>query len=235
MALYCVASVTATIFQCSPVEKAFNKNLPGTCIDNTRFWYANAGFSIATDVVILLIPMPLVHQLQIPKVQKIALVLVFALGGFVVITSCLRVTTIDIIANTTDITYDISSTMWTIIEPNVAVICACLPMVRPLIVRIFPKFMSKKSSGTNNFYTGQARGSRSLATAGTRSKEQGDWIELRAGKSDGNMASVHASVSLDNGSEESILAEGQRQHSGQSDSRVAIQKTIHYSVEHSKA
>lgn len=234
--MYCVASVLVTIFQCSPVEKAFNKGLPGTCIDNARFWYANAGFSISTDVVILLIPMPLVYQLQIPRVQKIALALVFALGGFVVITSCLRVTTIDIIANTTDVTYDVSSTMWSIIEPNIAVICACLPMIRPLIVRVFPKFMSKKTSDENNFYTGHAYGTRSRAGVGTRSKDHGVWIELGAGKSDGVMATkARAGLSPDNGSEENILAEEERQHRGQCITRTAIQKTMHYSVEHSKA
>lgn len=230
-----MASVLATIFQCSPVEKAFNKSIPETCINNAQFWYANAGFSIATDVVILLIPMPLVYQLQLLRVQKIALIMVFALGGFVVITSCLRVTTIDIIANTTDMTYDISSTMWTIIEPNVAVICACLPMVRPVIVRIFPKLVSKRSFDENKFYAGRAYGSRSRATAGTRSKEQGDWIELGAGKSGVVMASVHAGSGSGNGSEESILAGGGRPQVVRSDSRMAIQKTIHYSVEHSQA
>ncbi|KAI0883578.1 uncharacterized protein GGS22DRAFT_195248 [Annulohypoxylon maeteangense] len=139
--MYCIASVTATIFQCTPVTKAFDKSLEGTCIDNGHFWYSNAGFSITTDVIILTLPMPLVYALQIPNVQKAALIMVFALGVFVVITSCLRVTTIDIQATTSDPTYDIASTMWTVIEMNVAIVCACLPQIRPLIVRWFPKLM----------------------------------------------------------------------------------------------
>lgn len=78
--MYCLASVTATIFQCIPITKAFDKSLKGTCIDNGQFWYANAGFSIATDVIILILPMPLVYALQVPRVQKAALIMVFALG-----------------------------------------------------------------------------------------------------------------------------------------------------------
>ncbi|KAI4599953.1 hypothetical protein KJ359_001054, partial [Pestalotiopsis sp. 9143b] len=80
IAMYCVASLVVTIFQCTPVQRAWDKDIPGTCIDNGKFWYANGGFSITTDLLILLLPMPLVYALQIPRVQKAALMLVFTLG-----------------------------------------------------------------------------------------------------------------------------------------------------------
>ncbi len=138
VAIYGTGSIIATIFQCTPVDRAFNKLIPGTCISNSIFWYANGSFSIATDVIILGHSHALIYQLQIPKIQKIALVVVLALGGFVVITSCLRMTTINIAATSPDSTYDIASTMWTMIEMNVAIVCACSPMIRPLLVRLFP-------------------------------------------------------------------------------------------------
>ncbi|RYP00878.1 hypothetical protein DL763_000508 [Monosporascus cannonballus] len=139
VAMFCVATITATIFQCSPIEKAFNQTITGHCINNGHFWYANASFNISTDLIILIIPMPLIYGLQIPRVQKAGLAIVFALGIFVIITSCLRTTTINTQARTTDKTFDIASTMWTIIEMNVAIICACLPQIRPLLVKLFPK------------------------------------------------------------------------------------------------
>lgn len=80
IATYCVISVMLTIFQCSPVPRAWNKAIPGVCIDNAKFWAANGSFSIATDVIILTIPMPLVYALKVPRVQKAALMFVFALG-----------------------------------------------------------------------------------------------------------------------------------------------------------
>ncbi|RYP21171.1 hypothetical protein DL767_009317 [Monosporascus sp. MG133] len=122
IAMFCLATITATIFQCNPIEKAFNQTMKGHCINNGRFWYANASFNIFTDLIILIIPMPLVYGLQIPRVQKAGLVIVFALGIFVVITSCLRTTTINAQARTTDKTFDIASTMWTILEMNVAIL-----------------------------------------------------------------------------------------------------------------
>lgn len=80
IALYCTASLIVTIFQCSPIQRAWNKEIDGTCINIAKFWYANGGFSIVTDVVILLLPMPLVYRLQISCVHKVALMLVFTLG-----------------------------------------------------------------------------------------------------------------------------------------------------------
>jgi hypothetical protein len=82
VAMYCIASVVATIVQCDPIPRAWDKTIPGNreCISMAQFWYANAGFSIATDIIILLMPMPLVYGLQVPRIQKVALILVFALG-----------------------------------------------------------------------------------------------------------------------------------------------------------
>ena len=80
VAIYCVASVTITIFQCTPVPRAYDKTLDGTCINNGQFWFANSGFSIATDLIILCIPLPMVYVLQLPRAQKFALIAVFTLG-----------------------------------------------------------------------------------------------------------------------------------------------------------
>lgn len=52
-----------------------------TCINLTTNWYANAGFSIATDILILLLPMQPLWASNLPVNQKRALMLVFALGG----------------------------------------------------------------------------------------------------------------------------------------------------------
>lgn len=225
--IYCISSMISTIFQCSPVSKAFNKTLPGTCIDLAKFWFANAGFSIATDVIILLLPMPLVYKLEVPRAQKVALMAVFAIGIFVVVTSCLRVTTLDIFATSTDNTYDIANVMWTIIEPNVAVICACLPILRPLVVKLFPALRSKNSA---NRYGTPGYGSKSRGTRGTRGNpipHGDDWPESSTKSNNIHMATIQRSNS-NAGSEESILA------GGQNNTNSGIHKTIEYSVQYTE-
>ncbi|RYO80230.1 hypothetical protein DL764_009921 [Monosporascus ibericus] len=217
--MFCVATITATIFQCSPIEKAFNQTIKGHCINNGRFWYANAGFNISTDLIVLIIPMPLVYGLQIPRVQKAGLAIVFALGIFVVITSCLRTTTIHTQVRTTDKTFDIASTMWTILEMNVAIICACLPQIRPLLVKLFPKLMKAyRSSRERDNGSTQDSSIAGLSTQGdTR------WTCI-VGKDGVNLANLHHHRS-DRGSEECIIA-GARE--------MPIQKTVQYSIEYSQ-
>jgi hypothetical protein len=78
---YGVASTAAAIFQCTPVARAWDKSIPGTCINITMNWYANAGFSIATDAIILLLPMPIISSLRLQANQKIGLMFIFGLGA----------------------------------------------------------------------------------------------------------------------------------------------------------
>lgn len=170
---YCIVSVIATIFQCTPVIRAIDKSIPGTCIDLARFWFANAGFAISTDIIILLLPVPLVCKLKISRQQKLALIAIFAVGIFVVITSCLRLTTLDVYAKTPDMTYDVVNVMWTIIEPGTAVVCANLPALRPLLARIIPAVRSRISAKGKY-------GNSSTAPSGIIGSlhDRGDWVEL---------------------------------------------------------
>jgi hypothetical protein len=251
VAMYGISSVTATIFQCTPVPRAFNKSISGTCIDNEKFWYANAGFSVATDVIILCMPMPLVRQLQIPRVQKVALIVVFALGGFVVITSCLRMTTINLAAVTPDTTYDITSTMWTVIEMNIAIVCACLPMIRPLIVRLFPKLMPKSSSlnkthvyANSSSYGHGAKGY-NISSHSRNDNVAHEWARIEA-KDGITLTSIRKGG--DQSSEEYILQEDKPEAGSSSvdstgrasvlgpniNRAIGIQKTVQYTVEYSK-
>ncbi|KAI1364770.1 hypothetical protein F5Y08DRAFT_328499 [Xylaria arbuscula] len=180
VAIYCVAVVVATIFQCIPVAAAFDKTITDkVCINNGHFWFANVGFSIASDIIILIMPMPLVYSLQIPRVQKAALFFVFALGVFVVITSCLRATTLNLQAKSRDPLYDVASTMWTTIEMSVALICACLPQIRPLIVKLFPKIMPATNASKDR--PKRTFGSSILKSCGSRQmtgEEGGKWVRI---------------------------------------------------------
>ncbi|KAL7627222.1 hypothetical protein AAE478_003998 [Parahypoxylon ruwenzoriense] len=250
--MYCIASVTATILQCTPVTRAFDKSINGTCIDNGQFWYANAGFSIATDVIILILPMPLVYMLQISRIQKAALIIVFALGVLygpssqlffalcVVITSCLRVTTIDIQATTPDQTYDIASTMWTVIEMNVAIVCACLPQIRPLIVKLFPKLMpayryssrersdkqtSYATSTSPKSYLGNNNNNGNNSNNKVHQRlEEGRWTRMNSINNGQGGTNGPIARKGDSSSEEYML---------QDDKALQIHKTVQYTVEYS--
>ena len=87
IALYAFASIVATIVQCLPVERAWNHQVLGRCINLTAFWYANASANIIGDILILGLPMPVIKGLNLPSAQRWGLFLVFALGGLYVLSS----------------------------------------------------------------------------------------------------------------------------------------------------
>lgn len=86
-----VGCVVAGLFQCNPIAFAWDKTIPGgTCFNVTALFYANAGLNIFQDVFIYILPMKMLWEIQIPQKQKIALIAVFAIGGFVCVTGMLR-------------------------------------------------------------------------------------------------------------------------------------------------
>jgi hypothetical protein len=99
---YGVAATVATILQCAPMVRAWDKSVPGTCFDIVAFWYANASYTIATDLILLVLPMRVIWGLQLRAMQKVAVLMAFAMGGLVTIFSIIRMTTLVASATSTD-------------------------------------------------------------------------------------------------------------------------------------
>lgn len=81
VASYALASIIATVLECTPVPHVWDHTIPGTCINLTAFWYANAISNIASDLVILALPWPVILKLNMRNRQKYTLGLVFMFGG----------------------------------------------------------------------------------------------------------------------------------------------------------
>lgn len=78
---YSIAIIFALVFACNPVEKAWDSTITtGSCINRSGLYIATAVTNIVTDFALIILPIPLVVSLQMPKVQKIYLVLIFAIG-----------------------------------------------------------------------------------------------------------------------------------------------------------
>ncbi|KAL2810780.1 hypothetical protein BJX63DRAFT_305004 [Aspergillus granulosus] len=167
--LYSTWAIVSGFVNCVPIAKFWDRELSGTCLSFEALWFFNASMNITTDLTLLILPMPLLSQLHLPKKQKFALLAVFALGGLVVITSILRLYSLRTVAKSNDTSWsNVAAACWTAAECNVAIICACLPFLRPLISRIFPGFFSTNSY---NKYTHNHNPTRT--TAGHGSNTQG--------------------------------------------------------------
>ncbi|OQD81970.1 hypothetical protein PENANT_c024G08849 [Penicillium antarcticum] len=111
------------------------------CLPTGAVWFTNAGIQIATDVVILILPMPLLWKLQMPRRQKYGVVAVFGLGIIVIATSSARLSQLAIMVNRKDFTKtNAQAAIWSSLEANISIICACLPPLHPLLSRVFSFF-----------------------------------------------------------------------------------------------
>ncbi|KAL1981889.1 hypothetical protein VTN96DRAFT_2018 [Rasamsonia emersonii] len=146
LASYGTWAVVSAFLNCIPVSKFWAPETPGYCLSMKGLWFSNASMHITTDLAILILPIPALSTLDLPKRQKIALMGIFAVGGFVCITSIIRLVSLKVIADSSDPTYDnVGAATWSSIECNTGIICACLPTLRPLISRILPRFLSSLS------------------------------------------------------------------------------------------
>lgn len=81
LAVYGTWAVISAFLNCIPVAKFWDDSIQGFCLNKTNLWFSNASMHISTDIAILIIPIPALMAVDLPRKQKVALMIMFALGG----------------------------------------------------------------------------------------------------------------------------------------------------------
>ncbi|GKZ35836.1 hypothetical protein AbraIFM66950_006634 [Aspergillus brasiliensis] len=118
---YWISCTIAFLVCCRPVSYYWTQYADpagGRCVYNLYpFYIGNAAANVTTDVIILLVPMPLIWKLHMRTTQKVLICSIFLLGGLSV-----------------DITWIMGNVfIWSSVEPCIGVVCACLPTLQPLL------------------------------------------------------------------------------------------------------
>ncbi|OJJ42669.1 hypothetical protein ASPZODRAFT_1285768 [Penicilliopsis zonata CBS 506.65] len=134
---WALAFIPAAIFQCTPVAKAWEavdrEQGPGHCIQLKIGFYCVALPNILTDLAILALPVRICWQLHGSILYRLSIISIFLLGAFVVGVSLYRFTTL-FAYSTRNVSGTIApATVWSVIECAVAIICASLPTLMPLV------------------------------------------------------------------------------------------------------
>ena len=79
--VWLIAFFFAFIFQCTPVSQFWNQTGTGTCGQLIELYLGNGFTSLVSDVVLMVLPLPMIWSLRIRLFQKILLSGVFMLGG----------------------------------------------------------------------------------------------------------------------------------------------------------
>lgn len=146
-----LSQVPVQIFTCTPIAAFWDKSIPNSkCIDNQVQWFSHAGINILTDVIVFVLPLPVIGKLNLAKGQKYSLLGIFCLGFF---TCALSVARIRFLKLTEDFTWtNVEAAIWSIAELSSGVLCSSLLTLRPLVVRLFPSMRSHAAKSSNQYY-----------------------------------------------------------------------------------
>ncbi|KAI4911061.1 hypothetical protein J4E90_007318 [Alternaria incomplexa] len=153
--LWGVAFIIVAIFQCQPIQYFWTKwdgMHEGTCLEINAITASNAAISIALDFWILGVPLWQLWGLKLHWKKKVGVALMFCVGTFVTVVSILRLQALVHFAASSNVSwefYDVS--MWSTIEICVGIMCACLPTLRLLLVRLFP-ILGGSSARSRQYY-----------------------------------------------------------------------------------
>ena len=80
-----ITSTLIAIFQCSPIPYNWDRTIPGgQCLSTYALWIGNSVSSLATDVAILCLPLPIIWRMDVTPRQKTAISGMFLLGAWYV-------------------------------------------------------------------------------------------------------------------------------------------------------
>lgn len=80
-----VTTSIAGVFQCNPIARAWNGDIPGTCFNQPALFFANGGLNIAEDLILYFLPIHILWNMNLPLRQRIALIGIFVIGGLTII------------------------------------------------------------------------------------------------------------------------------------------------------
>lgn len=158
-----IALTFLNIWQCTPVQAVFKSPIPdsASCTDIVTIYLSSAPLNIITDLAILFLPMPILTSMRLPKKQKIILIVTFSFGVFVAAVDVVRIAYLqsaaetrlanihsnanednNLTAESTDFNWYASlSFMWSVVEVNIGIMCACVPALKPLVSKFMPRML----------------------------------------------------------------------------------------------
>ncbi|KAF2638130.1 hypothetical protein P280DRAFT_432362 [Massarina eburnea CBS 473.64] len=166
-----VSYLAVSIFNCSPIPRVYDRTIPGTCVNFHIHRWSNAGTNLLLDLIIFIMPMPLIMKLNMSLGNRLGLILLFSIGFFICLITLLRMATLPSTLRAKEPTWESAPTnLWSYIESAVGVICACLISIRRTISQFWPKMRrsNKGSSGASgavyDAYGNSRRGSQPLSS-----------------------------------------------------------------------
>ncbi|RYP31402.1 hypothetical protein DL767_005802 [Monosporascus sp. MG133] len=119
---------------------AFDFTVEGSCLDAGILYIATAVSNVLTDIILFVLPIPMILGLCMGWGRKIAAIIVFAIGSATVATSIIRLALLPPLLASTDPSWDAApANIWTFVEANLFIICGSIPTIRAFFKKFAPK------------------------------------------------------------------------------------------------
>ncbi|KAI3575475.1 hypothetical protein IWW34DRAFT_822618 [Fusarium oxysporum f. sp. albedinis] len=179
---YNLAILLVILFGGTPFKKSWDLTiLEGSCVDRGAVYICTAALGILSDLILLVMPLPMILQLQMPRRQKAGLVVLFIIGSATLVTSVVRLVLLVPIVDANDYTWVLSSAVvWIFVEANLLIICASLTTLRRFFIHVAPKFIGERGSSVQ--YSAASKGTRQhpFHTIGSiRNKTRKDRLDVQ--------------------------------------------------------
>ncbi|CAH0056333.1 unnamed protein product [Clonostachys solani] len=140
--VWLVIRTPMAIFHCVPVQAFWDLTVDNkVCnIDDSKFFFGTVLVHLIIDVLILALPVVEVKNLRLRLGQKIAVIGVFMFGILVCVASIgVLIESSKFDPNSPEMPLEISPIIiWATMEVNLAIVCSCLPLMRPIFHRMLP-------------------------------------------------------------------------------------------------
>ncbi|KAJ4293126.1 hypothetical protein N0V90_008408 [Kalmusia sp. IMI 367209] len=188
MAFYTTACFFTVMFQCTNLAVQWDPSVEGTCWPSNvlkGLSYANVACNITTDLLFaIVIPIPMLWQIQLNRRQKSSLICILGLGVFATAAAIVKISYLPNYGRTGDWLWDSRNiTIWTVLESCVGVIAGNLPCLKPLFRSVLGSTYGRGSrgrSGTTPRYSSRAYGAGTIANC--KSTKASGWNSLGSSK-----------------------------------------------------
>ena len=144
---YMIALVVALLLPCSPVQKLWEPLMPGKCRDQDPVYLANVVINTVVDILVLLLPIPMLIKLQVNTRTKILLGSLFSFCSVTVLISAVRIWATATILGNADFAWNTAnSDALAVCELNLNIICGSVLTLRPFCRRHLPFLMGFRKS-----------------------------------------------------------------------------------------
>ncbi|KAF3159696.1 hypothetical protein TWF106_008779 [Orbilia oligospora] len=145
----CVTNFFVILLQCDQLAYWEAEATIMCKLDSKMAQIALGGVSVVTDILLWLMPLPVVWQLDLGKREKVLAVVTFGIAAIACVVSAFRLRAIQMYGYVTDgKLLSVNVSILTVVELNLAIICSSAPAIRALIIHYAPRLLNVYSQST---------------------------------------------------------------------------------------